>query len=192
MCEEQIIKGGVISGRKAPGTGLTLKDHQKLTVESYTTLKAMEPDLPFLPVLQGFTEEEYLDCLDLYKQAGVDLVGRWVGIGSVCRRQATNEIAAVLKTLWAKGLLCHGFGVKVQGLEKAGQYLHSADSMAWSYGARKGKVKMPECVAARAGHINCANCSVYAKHWLRTLVEPAIERGANNPHPQPKGSVVDE
>jgi hypothetical protein len=77
------------------------------------------------------------------------------------------------------------FGVKVQGLEKAASYLHSADSMAWSYGARKGKVKMPECVAAQKNHINCANCSVYAKHWLHTLVQPAIDKGTKQINSSP-------
>jgi hypothetical protein len=180
MCEKQIIEGGVISGRKAPGTGLSLKDHQKLTVESYFTLKGLEPDLPFLPVIQGFELDEYLTCIDMYKTAGLDLKGRWVGVGSVCRRQGTNEIAAVLKCLWEQGILLHGFGVKIQGLEKAAKYLHSADSMAWSYGARMGRIKMPECVASGAGHLNCASCHHYALHWLNTLVKPAIEKGMRN------------
>lgn len=182
MCEEQIISGGTISGRKAPGTGLTLKDHQKLTVESYFTLTGLEPSLPWLPVIQGFTQDEYLDCVEMYRTAGTDLKGRWAGVGSVCRRQATNEIATVLKVLWEKGMLLHGFGVKVQGLEKAAQYLHSADSMAWSYGARKGKVKMPVCVASGAKHKNCANCPEYALHWTEASVRPAISKGSTTPN----------
>lgn len=177
MCEPQIIEGGRISGRLAPGTGLTLREHQQRTVESYFVLKGLEPDLPFLPVLQGFTEDEYLDCIYLYQQAGLNLCGQWVGIGSVCRRQATNEIASVLTTLYEVGLKSHGFGVKVQGLEKAAKYLHSADSMAWSFGARKAKVKMPICVERGAKHINCANCPEYALWWNDNLVQPAIERG---------------
>lgn len=175
MCEKEIIEGGRISGRVAPGTKLTLLDHQLRTVESFITLRDLEPSLPWLPVLQGFTLDEYLHCHELYREAGVDLTGMWVGIGSVCRRQATNEIADILKALHPLGMRMHGFGVKVAGLEKGAQYLHSADSMAWSFGARKGKVKMPECVAANRNHKNCANCPVYAMHWMKTLIQPALE-----------------
>lgn len=181
MCEDQIIKGGPISGRTAPGTGLTLLDHQKLTVESYFTLSQMEPSLPWLPVVQGFTEDEYLRCVEMYEEGGLRLEGKWVGVGSVCRRQGTNEIASVLKTLHSKGLLLHGFGVKVYGLEKAAQYLHSADSMAWSFGARRGK-KMQICIDTGATHRNCASCHHYALDWLDRLVSPAITKGLGGHH----------
>lgn len=174
MCEEQIISGGVISGRKAPGTGLTLEEHQIRTVGSYVTLSQMEPNLPWLPVVQGFTEEQYLRCVELYEQAGVSLKGRWVGVGSVCRRQGTKEIASVLKTLSEQGLLLHGFGVKSQGLQLAAPYLHSADSMAWSYGARRTQTKMPICVEQGAKHKNCANCHHYALDWLEKQIEAKL------------------
>jgi len=177
MCEKEIIEGGRISGRVAPGTKLTLLDHQKLTVESYLTLRSLEPSLPWLPVLQGFSSCDYFRCFELYKAAGADLTGQWVGVGSVCRRQGTDEIAGVLRDLSTLGAKLHGFGVKTAGWAKAAKYLYSADSMAWSYGARKGKVKMPECVAANAGHKNCANCPVYALHWLRETVNPSITKG---------------
>lgn len=177
MCEREIIEGGTISGRRAPGTGKTLLDHQKLTVESYFTLSAMEPTLPFLPALQGFTVDEYLRCIEMYAEGGLDLRGKWVGLGSVCRRQGTTVICSLIEQLAKTGLLLHGYGVKVQGLERIARYLHSADSMAWSYGARVTKTKMPECVAAGRNHKNCANCPVYALHWLHNTIEPAIKKG---------------
>lgn len=174
MCEKEIIDGGRIATRQAPGTGLSVLEHQKRTVASYGELRSLEPELPWLPVLQGFTEEDYFRCFDLYQQAGANLVGKWVGVGSVCRRQGTAEIAAVLKALSSLGLKLHGFGVKAAGLEKAAQYLYSADSMAWSYGARRSKIKTPECIAAGAGHRNCANCDVYARQWLERLILPTL------------------
>ena len=186
MCEEEIIKGGFISGRTAPGTGLTLKDHQKLTVESYFTLSGLEPSINWLPVLQGFSEEEYIDCVRLYESAGLDLRDKWVGVGSVCRRQGTNEIASVLRTLSSLGMRLHGFGVKVQGLEKSVPYLHSADSMAWSYGARRKNLKSPSCTET---HRDCRHCVWGAMDWFNRSVAPAIVKGEqqNTPTPNQKG-----
>lgn len=188
MCEDVIIKGGAVAGRKAPGTGLSVAEHQRRTVENYCILTAMEPDLPWLPVLQGYTDEEYHDCYAQYLRAGVDLRGRWVGVGSVCKRQATDSIAAVFRSLHPYGMKLHGFGVKAAGIEKSAQYLHSADSLAWSFGARRGKIKAAECVAAGAKHRNCANCSVYAKQWLERLVQPAIAKGLCGPPPPTSGA----
>jgi hypothetical protein len=60
-----------------------------------------------------------------------------VGLGSVCRRQATGEIGAIVTTFADRGLALHGFGVKVHGITKYGHLLASADSMAWSTRARR-------------------------------------------------------
>ena len=177
MCEKEIIEGGFISGRTAPGTGKTLLDHQKLTVESYFTLSQIEPDLKWLPVLRGFTEDEYFRCAEMYEDGGLSLKGRWVGVGSVCRRQGTDEIAQVLRNLSSLGACLHGFGVKTAGLAKAAKYLYSADSMAWSMGAWRDQIKMPQCVASGAKHRNCANCPEYAVHWLNNTVLPALRKG---------------
>lgn len=188
MCEQQIIDGGWISGAQAPGTKLSLLDHQRRTVDSYLELKSLEPGLPWLPVLQGFTEEDYFRCHRMYADAGVDLTGMWVGIGSVCRRQGTNEIAAVLKSLSSLNMRMHGFGVKVAGLAKSAAYLYSADSMAWSYGARRGKIKMPICVERGAKHRNCSSCPEYAFDWLNRLIAPAIR--VNEEQACQNGSVI--
>jgi hypothetical protein len=70
-------------------TGKTIEQHQRLTVENYLTLRMLAPDLPFVPVLQGWTvPDDYLRHVDQYAQAGVDLFAiPRVGLGSVCRRQ---------------------------------------------------------------------------------------------------------
>lgn len=178
MCEKEIIEGGRISGRTAPGTGLTLRDHQLLTVESYFTLRDLEPSINWLPVLQGFTEAEYMACVELYCGAGLDLKDKWVGVGSVCRRQGTTEIASVLRSLSALGMRLHGFGVKAQGLERSLPYLHSADSMAWSYGARRKNLKSVHCTES---HRDCRHCVYGAMDWYDRLIEPII-----NPTPNQK------
>ncbi|MBQ1165928.1 hypothetical protein KBZ21_48900, partial [Streptomyces sp. A73] len=60
-----------------------------------------------------------------------------VGLGSVCRRQATSEINEIVATLHSHGLRLHGFGVNTQGLSDYGPSLYSADSMAWSVDGRR-------------------------------------------------------
>jgi hypothetical protein len=68
-------------------TGLSVRDHQRRTVENFLHLRELAPDLPFIPVLQGWTIEDYLRCVDRYAAAGIDLTSYpTVGLGSVCRR----------------------------------------------------------------------------------------------------------
>lgn len=136
MCEDVILAK----------TGLSVAGHQLLTVNSYLELRRIAPDLPWLPVLQGFTHEEYLACVDLYAAAGVDLTrAPLVGIGSVCRRESTAEAEVIIRDLTSRGISLHGFGFKVAGLERCSDVLSSADSMAWSGGSRK---KAQEAVLA--------------------------------------------
>jgi hypothetical protein len=131
-------------------TGLSLEEHQRRTVENFLRLQGRGP---FIPVLQGWELDDYLRCIEMYEQAGVDLpTFPVVGVGSVCRRQAEGEIGAIFRTLWGLGIKCHGFGVKRTGLRLYGSYLTSADSMAWSYQARHDH-PLSGCT-----HKSCANC----------------------------------
>lgn len=128
-------------------TGLTILEHQRLTVERYDALRtALEQrfagDIPFpvLPVLQGFAVEDYLRHMDMY---GDRLrVGMWVGVGSVCKRQGNVRVIEGLLSAIKRqrpDLRLHGFGVKSTALMSpiVRTLLHSADSMAWSFAARK-------------------------------------------------------
>lgn len=144
-------------------TGLSVAEHQARTVENYLTLVDLAPELPFIPVLQGWQLEDYHAHADAYEAAGVDLTAQpLVGIGSVCRRQASGQIAGIFDSLRSRGLLMHGFGVKSEGLALYADSITSADSLAWSYNARK---------LARAGYRGscgkntCANCLHHALEW---------------------------
>lgn len=151
-------------------TGLTVTEHQERTVENYLELHALAPDLPFVPVLQGWERDDYHRHADAYTAAGVDLTTQpVVGIGSVCRRQATGQIVDIFDSLHTRGLRMHGFGVKIEGLAKYADALVSADSLAWSYWARRDASKgIRHC-----SKNTCANCLHYALTWrervLRTL-----------------------
>lgn len=139
-------------------TGKTIEEHQRLTIESFLYLRARHPIVA--PVLQGWTLPDYVAHHRMYESAGVDFLAEpVVGVGSVCRRQASDEVAEIMRELWSAGLSLHGFGLKLIGLKKAAYYLHSADSLAWSFSARRAP-PLEGCP-----HKNCANCIKYALSW---------------------------
>lgn len=175
MCEPAIINGGVFNGVTFVGTKLSVAEHQRRTVANFVELQELwgdEDTSPFMPVLQGYERDDYLHCWDLYDASGIDL-GNYpvVGLGSVCRRQAEDEIGDIIDALLSldPGLPIHGFGVKMRGLEKYGARLGSADSLAWSFDARRTS-PLPECAEAGARHRNCANCIRYALRWRRSVL----------------------
>jgi len=145
--------------------------HQRRTVLNYVALMEMAPDVPWIPVLQGWHPSDYLRCIDLYARYRVDLTKLpVVGVGSICRRQGEVRIAMLLEQLAGCGLKLHGFGIKLKGLELAANSLYSADSMAWSYTARR----LPTQCGSKT-HKNCANCYEFAEDW-RDRVATLIER----------------
>jgi hypothetical protein len=163
MCEPHILAR----------TGLSVREYQDRTVASYLELRALAPHLPFIPVVQGWHLADYLAYVELYRSAGVDLTREpLTGLGSVCRRQSTGQIAVIVTTLASLGLRLHGFGIKTTGLHLYGHLLASADSMAWSYAARRAPA-LPGCT----GHRNCANCLAYAARWRDRILTATLARG---------------
>lgn len=156
MCEPQMLAR----------TGKTVADHQSLTIESYSNLIAIAPHIPWLPVVQGWHVDDYLSHVEQYAAAGFDLRAcARVGVGSVCRRQGTREGAAIIRAVADLGIRVHAFGVKVDGLALFGDRIVSADSMAWSYAARRQRIRMQGCP-----HATCANCMRWALEWHRTRI----------------------
>ncbi|PRY35305.1 DUF7221 family queuine tRNA-ribosyltransferase-like protein [Umezawaea tangerina] len=165
MCEDAVLAK----------TGLTELEHQRRTVINFQRLQdlwyaATSDESPFMPVLQAKDRDGYLRCADLYAAAGIDLCDyELVGVGSVCRRQATGEIhdiVTALRSVVDPELPLHGFGVKTRGLRLYGDQLTTADSLAWSYDARRGQ-RMDGCTS----HTNCANCLRYALAWRQRVLE---------------------
>lgn len=128
-------------------TGMTVAEHQRLTIERYDALvKALDErfggncPFPVLPVLQGYAPSDYSRHVLAYGDRLRN--GMWVGVGSVCKRNgAPEKIYAVLKAITSlrPDLKLHGFGVKLTALMHSGvrALLATADSMAWSFAARK-------------------------------------------------------
>jgi len=129
MCEPRILAR----------TGLTIPDHQRLTIERYDDLVAARTGVLIIPVLQGFAPQDYVSHI---RQYGTRLrKGMWVGVGSVCKRNGDPAaILAVLEAIHAErpDLRLHGFGLKKTALANASivKHLHSSDSMSWSFHAR--------------------------------------------------------
>lgn len=152
MCEPMILQK----------TRKMIAEHQRLTVADYLDLQQSAPDLPWVPVLQGWTLDDYLRCAELYERAGVNLAALpLVGVGTICRRQGTTEAARILGRLAAEGLRLHAFGLKGTGIPNVAPFLASSDSLAWSYAARRS-APLNGCTT----HKNCANCPRFAFRWL--------------------------
>lgn len=154
-------------------TGKTMEEHQRLSVRSYLDLCDEAPELPWAPVIQGRERGDYLRCADMYEAEGVNLAALpVVGVGSVCRRQATGEAVQIFAALKSRGLRLHGFGIKLGGLENAAHLLTSADSMAWSDAARRDRGRSrPFCIRDHPrGARTCANCGVWAREWRDRVV----------------------
>jgi hypothetical protein len=131
MCEPFILEK----------TGLSVAEHQQLTIKRYDELRAaVWPYVYILPVLQGYKPQEYVEHVRMYGERLKP--DQWVGVGSVCKRNAKmDEIEAVLTGIKRErpDLRLHGFGIKKTSLASSivRGALYSADSMAWSYAARR-------------------------------------------------------
>lgn len=121
-------------------TGLTVADHQRLTIERYDAIRACDTGgVYIMPVLQGYDPADYVRHIVMY---GARLpVGAWVGVGSVCKRNgdpgAIEEVLLAIKRA-RPDLRVHGFGIKTTALGSGlvRELLETADSMAWSFAAR--------------------------------------------------------
>lgn len=130
MCEPFILQR----------TGLTVVDHQRITIERYKELSSLVSETYIMPVLQGYEPAEYVNHVEMY--GNLLTFGQWVGVGSVCKRNINP--AGIIEVLYSikkarPDLRLHGFGLKITALNNGTirNLLYSADSMAWSYHARK-------------------------------------------------------
>jgi len=187
--------------------------HQQRTIDNLIQLREIAPDIHWMPVLQGWTAEDYIAHAEAWLRAGIDLTEEpIVGLGSVCRRDKLDVAEAVISTLtggdWR--LRLHGFGLKNDAFEDQiiARGLASADSLAWSYMARYGsdmiddperegkKLKGKLCRGthrsgddySKSGCVNCLNWALEwrrkaLKKWEDTVLE-SPRRSANPPRSQ--------
>lgn len=108
---------------------------------------------PPVPVLQGWTADDYRYSADLLAEAWAPWKGLYtcslIGIGSVCRRSLHDKHSGILAVLRAiegripEGAKLHAFGVKGEALSALSGHplLASADSMAYDFAARMSAAK---------------------------------------------------
>jgi hypothetical protein len=155
MCEPGIIEN----------TGKSVMEHQQRTIESVLSLRA-RVSTHIIPILQGWEIRDYWKHIEMYADYGIDLADEpTVGIGSVSRRQAKSEITDMVIDISKAGIRLHCFGFKSRGLAATHNVITSADSMAWSFAARRSP-PLPGCV----GHKHCGNCLVYAEQWYQKIL----------------------
>ena len=121
-------------------TGLTVPEHQAFSTINYLELRDLVPHVYILPVIQGQTPLDYANHTRALSPHLPE--GAWTGVGSLCKRQGNPaQISATITAIKSvrPDLRLHGFGVKVTALRQADiwQRLHSVDSAAWSYWARR-------------------------------------------------------
>lgn len=131
MCETHMLKI----------TGKTILEHQQLTIERYDALmKCDVGGVCIMPVLQGYAPEDYVRHIEMYGDRLAQ--GAWVGVGSVCKRngdpRAIERVLMAIKKV-RPDLRLHGFGLKSTALSSwiVRALLFTADSMSWSFAARK-------------------------------------------------------
>lgn len=161
MCEPWIIQK----------TGLTIEEHQRRTIDSWERLRfdPIGSRTKFVPVLQGWEYGDYINHAEMYYKHGTDLSRMpLVGLGSICRRQSTRLAEVLIRDLKQKYCInVHGFGFKIEGLKRCSRWLASADSLSWSYTARRASGPM----IPGHKHAKCANCYQWAMQWRRRLAD---------------------
>ncbi len=163
MCEPFILKR----------TGLTVADHQRLTIERYDALLRCETGCYILPVLQGYSPDEYVSHI---RQYGSRLAhGAWVGVGSICKRNASPclilDVLIAIKTE-RPDLRLHGFGLKTTALAHGTirALLETADSMAWSFAARRNNTGANDWRNAEKFRQAVGRKTEYQSHLIEELV----------------------
>lgn len=157
MCEPFIIEK----------TGLSIEIHQERTIDSFISLKSRCPEVHWTPILQGWEPADYNSHIEQYLRRGIDLrEEEIVGLGSVCRRQGLKETIPMIRDIVAQGISLHGLGFKKLGLRACADILTSSDSAAWSFHARRNKIRL-------AGHTHqvCNDCLEYALIWRNEVMQ---------------------
>jgi hypothetical protein len=135
VCQDYMCEPFILSK-----TGLCVGDHQVMTTKNYRLLSMAKTGVYIMPVLQGYAPQEYVEHIRVYGNALQ--VNAWCGVGSVCKRNSdVGQIWSILNAIKTRrpDLRLHGFGLKQTALKHNSirKMLYSADSMAWSFAARK-------------------------------------------------------
>ncbi len=125
--------------------GRTVTDHIELTVSHHIKILDICNGIRAkpVPVIQGWKVEDYLYCIDRFKEQG--LITDYVAIGSICRRGSQKQIRKIINVIKDElpNVRLHGFGISINALKYKDVWdsLYSADSGAWDYASRWRNLK---------------------------------------------------
>jgi len=106
----------------------------RATVLNTAAIVEWESHVPgqLVPVIQGYTLDEYRHCIDLYHQTG--LVRPYMAVGSMCRRISSADLHALIPGIaehaqQAGARRLHFFGLKLDpSLNDLSELIYSRDS----------------------------------------------------------------
>ena len=117
----------------------TNEERIQKTVSNAVECFQYDETIPWLPVIQGYTIDEYLYCVDLYKEVGI--TSDYWAIGSICSRKGfPHKIRRIITTIAdIVPHKIHAFGLSLTYLYDPQIFnnIYSSDSAAWVYGATK-------------------------------------------------------
>lgn len=117
-------------------THSTNMDRIRATVDNAVLCVDADNNIPWVPVIQGFTLKEYLACWELYQDAGIEY-DLWA-IGSICARKKLGGIRNIVTSLYNKTEQnLHAFGLTLPALRDPQVFfsLQSSDSAVWNWRA---------------------------------------------------------
>src|SRR5580658_1039023 len=164
MCESFILEK----------TGMTIEEHQQLTVSRYDELLRCETGIYIMPVLQGYAPQDYVRHIAMYGKRLFK--GAWVGVGSICKRnsdpKAIRDVLIAIKSA-RPDLRLHGFGLKTTALADGviRSLLETADSMAWSFRARREGTGANDYRNAKKFKDNVGKPTLYQGHLIEQFCE---------------------
>jgi hypothetical protein len=130
-------------------TGLSISKHVEKTVTSLGTILNLIEHSPkirpirfasgsyfdVIGVIQGWSIEDYLCCIDMLRDQG--LILPHMAVGSLCRPNSEKQVIRILRAIKRElpDVKLHGLGVKTSVLKypEAREILYSVDSAAWGH-----------------------------------------------------------
>lgn len=150
----------------------------EVTIQNEVLCRDVDPELPWLAVLQGDSFEERSYDLETRRRAGM-LPDSYAGIGSVCGRGARG---AIRTTLFYRdrlpGVKFHGFGMHIQALDDDQTFatIQSWDSYGWNWGkGQKDVDRPPEYLKRPDESFSDHNRRLGQLYWRNTIL-PRLTR----------------
>jgi len=124
----------------------TVRQHIHMTLDHHLRLLDLVEKISVesqpVPVLQGWELDDYLYCLDLFREHGL-INGRFdlLGLGTICRKVNLKSCKSILLRLREEipsKIKLHGFGVKLSFLKDLAVWnaLYSVDTVAYDFISR--------------------------------------------------------